>query len=402
MKMDSNKVLEEWKECRNSIARFDNYLLRLRTMGFSVFTVLFAIISGFTSRFSLNNDDSKSINSEMIIAALIGLSIYVLAIYILDRYYERMLLVSVFRATRLEALSLEGFQIGLTTEIQFEKDLLLERKNKILSKASTMVNIVYILILASISVFSYLVMLRNDFPLWSYIAYVFANIFIGIMIYSSNRLLKDPYRLIAFRSNIITSPIIMTKNEIDNALMNNAQKIFEWLRFGNYQKVYVISILQGGRMYADALVDKMQKIDGGVQIEIFPICVLASTGAELRKDGERSILFGCIPKNEYSADSPILVVDDLLDSGKSLSTVVELAKSNGWKNIKTTVLINKYNDQQEKVDYLGMNLALDSSKMRKNNIKDYWLFGYGMDYNGQYREIDHLGWIPIPFEDDGS
>ena len=73
-------ILSEWNECRNSIARFDNYLLRLRLLGFSVFTLIFTALSGLAGSRSVQTH----FTIEAILFAISTLSLFVLAIYILN------------------------------------------------------------------------------------------------------------------------------------------------------------------------------------------------------------------------------------------------------------------------------------------------------------------------------
>ena len=141
--MKFKNIVKEWEECRNTVTRFDNYLLRLRLLGFSVFTLIFTSITGAIG----GKEEEMTFNPTAILFAVIILGLFVLAIYILDRYYERMLLVAVLRASRLESHRLEGFRIGLTTEIEFQKQQMQKKLgHKVFSKASQMVDFVYILI----------------------------------------------------------------------------------------------------------------------------------------------------------------------------------------------------------------------------------------------------------------
>lgn len=59
------------------------------------------------------------------------------------------------------------------------------------------------------------------------------------------------------------------------------------------------------------------------------------------KIGKPSYL--CFP--DINKDSEILIVDDLVDSGKTMQAVVDLYKEKGFKNIETSVLIYKRNSK---------------------------------------------------------
>src|ERR1700733_11693083 len=97
--MTNNNVTSEWKECRDSIARFDGYLFRLRLSAFTVFTLVFSALVSGSSLKDLEVVFQKTDNILFIFAALCT---YILAIYMLDRYYERMLMIAVYRASYIE------------------------------------------------------------------------------------------------------------------------------------------------------------------------------------------------------------------------------------------------------------------------------------------------------------
>jgi len=71
----------------------------------------------------------------------------------------------------------------------------------------------------------------------------------------------------------------------------------------------------------------------------------------------------------------ILLVDDILDEGKTLQEIIRYCVQKQAKSIKTAVLINKLHDRKEniKADYVGL------------NVEDRYLFGYGMDYKSYLR-----------------
>lgn len=92
---------------------------------------------------------------------------------------------------------------------------------------------------------------------------------------------------------------------------------------------------------------------------------------------------------------PVLIVDDLVDSGKTLMLLNEKIAALGVLEVKTAVLIRKFGSQGGPVDFLGFDLNLDHSALARKGIKDYWLFGYGMDLNGQQRDLDYIGWVEV-------
>ncbi len=63
--------------------------------------------------------------------------------------------------------------------------------------------------------------------------------------------------------------------------------------------------------------------------------------------------------------------------------------------IKTIVLVKKYEKATFEPDFIGFNLALNQESLYKNKVKEYLLFGYGSGLNGMYQEIDHIGWVEV-------
>jgi hypoxanthine phosphoribosyltransferase len=77
----------------------------------------------------------------------------------------------------------------------------------------------------------------------------------------------------------------------------------------------------------------------------------------------------------------ILLVDDILDTGKTLSRVIPKLRKLKPRRIKTCVLLNKQARRVEKIqaDYVGF------------EIPDYFVIGYGLDYAEKYRNLPFVG-----------
>jgi len=77
----------------------------------------------------------------------------------------------------------------------------------------------------------------------------------------------------------------------------------------------------------------------------------------------------------------VLLVDDILDTGKTLSRVVPILRALKPRRIKTCVLLNKAARRVEKIkaDYIGF------------EIPDYFVIGYGLDYAERYRQLPFVG-----------
>lgn len=81
------------------------------------------------------------------------------------------------------------------------------------------------------------------------------------------------------------------------------------------------------------------------------------------------------------AGRDVLLLDDILDTGNTLSTLVARMKDRGANSVRTAVLLRKIGRQvvQLEPDYCGF------------MIPDKFVVGYGLDYNDDYRHLPHIG-----------
>ena len=78
----------------------------------------------------------------------------------------------------------------------------------------------------------------------------------------------------------------------------------------------------------------------------------------------------------------ILIVEDMYDTGHTMSIMLEVLKSKGANNVKTCVLMHKKNPENLQYnyfcDYIGFFIPI------------IFVIGYGMDYNDYVRDIRHI------------
>jgi len=79
-------------------------------------------------------------------------------------------------------------------------------------------------------------------------------------------------------------------------------------------------------------------------------------------------------------DRHVLVVDDILDAGITLDAVVRACREDGATDVHTAVLVEKTREHTDnfKADFVGVQLP------------DRYLFGYGLDYKGYFRNADGI------------
>ena len=80
-------------------------------------------------------------------------------------------------------------------------------------------------------------------------------------------------------------------------------------------------------------------------------------------------------------DRDVLIVDDIADAGTTLRAVLELVELAETRTVRTAVLIDKRERRREdlRLDYVGF--EVDSG----------WVVGYGMDVDGELRDLDEIG-----------
>lgn len=79
-------------------------------------------------------------------------------------------------------------------------------------------------------------------------------------------------------------------------------------------------------------------------------------------------------------DKRILVVDDILDTGRTLSTLVSMLKEAGAKDLRTCVLMNK--EERRTVDFHADYVGFE--------IKNEFVVGYGLDFDEDYRTLPEV------------
>jgi hypoxanthine phosphoribosyltransferase len=84
---------------------------------------------------------------------------------------------------------------------------------------------------------------------------------------------------------------------------------------------------------------------------------------------------------ERLEDRDVLVVDDIADEGATLRAVLEIVSLAEPRSVKTAVLVDKREHRSEplSLDYVGFEVGRG------------WVVGYGMDVEGECRELDWIG-----------
>lgn len=139
----------------------------------------------------------------------------------------------------------------------------------------------------------------------------------------------------------------------------------------------LIGVLKGACTF---LSDLMRAIDIPLAVEFMAI---SSYGSATRTSGEVRIM--------KDLDVPIegrhiLVVEDIVDTGLTLSYLLANLKSRGAVSVKLVALLDKWErrEREVQIDYLGF------------KIPDAFVVGYGLDFAERYRNLPYIAVLKNP------
>jgi hypoxanthine phosphoribosyltransferase len=94
----------------------------------------------------------------------------------------------------------------------------------------------------------------------------------------------------------------------------------------------------------------------------------------------KHIEWRCTPATSL-ADKDVLVVDDILDEGKTLQAVYDFCYEQGARRVLSAVLVKKEHDRRPD------NIVADFTGL---SVEDKYVFGFGMDYHGYLRNLNGI------------
>ncbi len=136
----------------------------------------------------------------------------------------------------------------------------------------------------------------------------------------------------------------------------------------------VVGILKGSFMFLADLMRSLHRHDIHPRIDFL---TLSSYGAETVSSGTVKVIHD-IREDIVGAD--VLLVDDILDTGRTLVFTKKILLEHGARSVQTCVLLDKkaHRAVEFEADHAGF------------SIDDYFVVGYGLDYDNLYRELPHI------------
>lgn len=164
--------------------------------------------------------------------------------------------------------------------------------------------------------------------------------------------------------------ILITEEELDEIVTGLADKISEDYKDKN---LLLLCILKGSIVFMG---DLMKKLTIPCQIDCMRV---SSYGAGTSTTGKINILLDIHRKDLSERD--ILIIEDIIDSGRTLSYLVNYLNLNGARSVKSVALLDKL--ERREVDYHPDYIG--------KRIPDKFVVGYGLDFNEDYRTLPYVG-----------
>ena len=166
-----------------------------------------------------------------------------------------------------------------------------------------------------------------------------------------------------------TIKVLVSEEEVEKRIRDLGEKISK-----DYEgkQVHLICVLKGGVFF---MCELAKRITVPVSMDFMSV---SSYG-----DGTTSSGVVKIAKDldESLEGKDVLVVEDIIDSGRTLSYLLEILKKRNPNSMKLCTLLDKPERRvmDVNVDYVGF------------NIPDEFVVGYGLDYDQKYRNLPYIG-----------
>ena len=138
------------------------------------------------------------------------------------------------------------------------------------------------------------------------------------------------------------------------------------------KKLVIVCVLKGSFLFTADLAKKINLVN---EIEFMRV---STYGNATESSGEMKMLLDFDRPDFTECD--FLIVEDIVDSGNTLSKLVKIFNSRGAKSVKTCTLLDKPSRRKVnfKPDYVG------------KVIPDEFVFGYGLDLFEKYRDLPYV------------
>ena len=163
--------------------------------------------------------------------------------------------------------------------------------------------------------------------------------------------------------------VMLSEEEVDRRIQEIGEQISK-----DYagKQVHLVCVLKGGSFF---LCELAKRITVPVSLDFMSV---SSYGGDTKSSGVIKIVKDL---DEPLRDKNVIVVEDIVDSGRTLSYLMEILRKRNPRSLHLCTLLDKPERRvtDVKVDYTGF------------NIPDEFVVGYGLDYDQKYRNLPYIG-----------
>ena len=165
--------------------------------------------------------------------------------------------------------------------------------------------------------------------------------------------------------------VLKSEDEVDVRIKEMGEQIS---RDYAGKQIHMICVLKGGSFF---MCELAKRITVPVSLDFMSV---SSYGSDTKSSGVVKIVKDL---DESIQGKDVLVVEDILDSGRTLSYLMEMLRDRQPASLRLCTLLDKPDRRVVDVDvnYTGF------------QIPDEFVVGYGLDYNQRYRNLPYIGVI---------
>ncbi len=166
--------------------------------------------------------------------------------------------------------------------------------------------------------------------------------------------------------------VLFSEEDLDRMISRIAAQVDKDYS-GSDKKLVLLCILKGSVVFMGEL---MKKVNVPCEIDFMKV---SSYGNETTSSGNVNIILDISRKDLDACD--ILIVEDIIDSGRTLSYLSKYLLNKGARSVRTCTMLDKPSRRvvDFSADYVGA------------EIEDLFVVGYGLDYAERYRDLPYIG-----------
>ena len=167
--------------------------------------------------------------------------------------------------------------------------------------------------------------------------------------------------------------VLLSEEEVDRRIQEIGDQISK-----DYagKQIHLVCVLKGGSFF---MCELAKRISVPVTLDFMSV---SSYGMDTKSSGVVKIVKDL---DDSIKGKNVIVVEDVVDSGRTLSYLLDMLKDRGPKSLRLCTLLDKPERRvvQVHVDYTGF------------EIPDEFVVGYGLDYAQKYRNLPYIGVVEL-------